>query len=542
MPTKYGRIFHRIWRASKKHPDMAGAQEGNIVGLNTQEFFREATMRICGSLDMASALWRFFSYAKEFIPLNQITLNLFEPDMGAVRVVAGATQAGGTKLDIVSPLSPKARSDLKGDKLTKLRIVNEPEKDQVSRDMAEVMGKSASSLLIMRLEVEGRRLGSVVLRCDGKNRYTTEHSELLSLLNEPFAIALSNFLRHQEVVELKNILADDNRFLHKELRSISGEEIIGQDFGLRSVMDMVRQVAPLDSPVLLLGETGVGKEVIANAIHYSSGRSEGPFIKVNCGAIPETLLDSELFGHEKGAFTGAVSQRRGRFERASGGTIFLDEIGELRAEAQVKLLRVLQNKEIERVGGTHPLPVDIRIIAATHRDLKKMVAEGQFREDLWYRLNVFPLMIPPLRERKIDIPTLVSHFVNVKSREMGLHPVPTLAPGAIDILTSYEWPGNVRELENMVERALIMAGSGPLSFIELQGIGRTEQREEFPLSPRSFPSIDEVMAGHIRRALQIASGRVEGEKGAAKLLGLKPSTLRNRMNKLGISYGRKERE
>jgi transcriptional regulator with GAF, ATPase, and Fis domain len=305
---------------------------------------------------------------------------------------------------------------------------------------------------------------------------------------------------------------------------------------------MVRQVAPLDSPVLLLGETGVGKEVIANAIHYSSGRSEGPFIKVNCGAIPETLLDSELFGHEKGAFTGAVSQRRGRFERASGGTIFLDEIGELRAEAQVKLLRVLQNKEIERVGGTHPLPVDIRIIAATHRDLKKMVAEGQFREDLWYRLNVFPLMIPPLRERKIDIPTLVSHFVNVKSREMGLHPVPTLAPGAIDILTSYEWPGNVRELENMVERALIMAGRGPLSFIELQGIGRTEQREEFPLSPRSFPSIDEVMAGHIRRALQIASGRVEGEKGAAKLLGLKPSTLRNRMNKLGISYGRKERE
>lgn len=512
------------------------------MSLNQQEFFREATMRICGSLDIEVALWRFFSHAKEFIPLNQITLNLFEPAMGAIRVVAGATQAGGTKLDIVSPLSVKARSDLKGDQLAKVRIVNEPENDQVSRDMAEVMGKSESSLLIMGLEIEGKRLGSVVLRCDGKNRYTAEHSELLSLLNEPFAIALSNFLRHQEVVQLKNILADDNRFLHKELRSISGEKIIGQDFGLRSVMDMVRQVAPLDSPVLLLGETGVGKEVIANAIHYSSSRSEGPLIKVNCGAVPETLLDSELFGHEKGAFTGAISQRRGRFERASGGTIFLDEIGELKAEAQVKLLRVLQNKEIERVGGTRPLSVNIRIIAATHRDLKNMVVEGQFREDLWYRLNVFPLMIPPLRDRKIDIPALVSHFVNVKSREMGLHHVPTLAPGAIDILTSYEWPGNVRELENMVERALIMAGGGPLSFKELQGIGRTEQTEQFPLSPQSFPGMDEEMARHIRRALQISSGRVEGEKGAAKLLGLKPSTLRNRMNKLGVSYGRKKSE
>jgi transcriptional regulator with GAF, ATPase, and Fis domain len=247
------------------------------------------------------------------------------------------------------------------------------------------------------------------------------------LLNEPFSIALSNFLRFEEVLKLKEMLADDNRFLHQELRSGSGENIIGRDFGLRAVMDMVQRVAPMDSPVLLLGETGSGKEVIANAIHQSSGRREGPFIKVNCGAIPETLVDSELFGHEKGAFTGAISQKRGRFERAHKGTLFLDEIGELRPSIQVKLLRVLQNHEIERVGGSKAIPVDIRIIAATHRDLEQMVSMGEFREDLFYRINVFPISIPPLRERKMDIPALVQHIVERKARIMALPDVPTLA-------------------------------------------------------------------------------------------------------------------
>ena len=214
------------------------------------------------------------------------------------------------------------------------------------------------------------------------------------------------------------MLADDNRYLYDELRSVSGDEIIGSDFGLKTVMEMVRQVAPLDSPVLLLGETGTGKEVIANAIHYSSPRKDGPFIKVNCGAIPETLLDSELFGHEKGAFTGAISQKRGRFERADKGTIFLDEIGELPLQAQVRLLSVLQTREIERVGGTSPIPVDIRIISATHRDLEEMIASRRFREDLWFRLNVFPITIPPLRQRREDIPALLHHLMERKSREL----------------------------------------------------------------------------------------------------------------------------
>ena len=242
------------------------------------------------------------------------------------------------------------------------------------------------------------------LIADGLNQYTDEHARLLRLLHEPFAIAMSNALKHQEVIRFKDMLADDNRYLFDELRSVSGDEIIGSDFGLKAVMEMVQQVAPLDSPVLLLGETGTGKEVIANAIHYSSPRKDGPFIKVNCGAIPETLLDSELFGHEKGAFTGAISQRRGRFERADKGTIFLDEIGELPSQAQVRLLHVLQKKEIERVGGTSSIPVDIRIISATHRNLEEMIASGRFREDLWFRLNVFPDHDPAAQAEKRRYP------------------------------------------------------------------------------------------------------------------------------------------
>ena len=303
-------------------------------------------------------------------------------------------------------------------------------------------------------------------------------------------------------------------------------------------MENVRSVAPLSSPVLLLGDTGVGKEVIAGAIHNASLRRDEPFIKVNCGAIPETLMDSELFGHEKGAFTGALNHKRGRFERAHNGTIFLDEIGELSLEAQVRLLRVLQEKEIERVGGTESINVDIRVIAATHRNLNAMILEGKFREDLYFRLNVFPIYIPTLRERKGDIPGLVQHFIQKKSRDLKLTAIPTLAPKALDQLLAHHWPGNVRELENAVERAIILHREEPLSFAEL---GPKKELEVTPVSAsedmESF-DLDQVTADHIRRVLMVTNGRVEGEKGAADLLGINPGTLRGRMRKLGISFGR----
>jgi transcriptional regulator with GAF, ATPase, and Fis domain len=306
-------------------------------------------------------------------------------------------------------------------------------------------------------------------------------------------------------------------------------------------MQMVQQVAALDSPVLLLGETGAGKDIIANAIHYSSTRRDAPFISVNCGAIPETLIDSELFGHERGAFTGALSQKRGRFERADKGTIFLDEIGELPPPAQVRLLKVLQSKEIERVGGAKTIFLDIRVIAATNRNLEAMVKASQFREDLWFRLNVFPIWIPPLRERKPDIPALVQHFVDLKTRELKLPAIPTLAPGAIDRLMEYRWPGNVRELQNVVERALILNPDGPLAFDHLDLAGPF-QDSVIPEQDGEPAKLDDVVSRHIHRVLTIADGKIHGPGGAAELLGVNPSTLRNRMNKLGIEYGRKSRD
>ena len=279
----------------------------------------------------------------------------------------------------------------------------------------------------------------------------------------------------------------------------------------------------------------------ANAIHYSSPRKDGPFIKVNCGAIPETLLDSELFGHEKGAFTGAISQRRGRFERADRGTIFLDEIGELPLQAQVRLLHVLQKKEIERVGGTSSIPVDIRIISATHRNLEEMIGSGRFREDLWFRLNVFPITIPPLRQRREDIPALVHHFIDRKSMELKLTEKPVLAAGAIDRLIAYDWPGNVREVENMIERALIQHRGGVLSFetlLPLLVFGAREVVRDVGQN-RTLPSLDGMNARHIRRALEMAGGKINGPGGVGQILGLHPNTLRKRMNKLGIPFGRR---
>jgi len=516
------------------------------MNVDENVFFREATLRICSSLDIVTALKRCFEYIRAFIPANGMTLHILDPDLNLLKFVAsvGLHRVNERVLHLPEKGQDKRAADLQEAFLTnegKVLILH-PDKEAGLPEILEQLGVNANiSLMNMILQLEGNRIGTLAVYADGLNQYKDEHSRLLQLLHGPFAIAMSNALEHQEIIRLKDMLADDNRYLNKELRSVSGDEIIGWDFGLRPVMEMVRQVAHLDSPVLLLGETGAGKEVIANAIHYSSLRKDGPFIKVNCGAIPETLLDSELFGHEKGAFTGAVAQRRGRFERADKGTIFLDEIGELPLQAQVKLLYILQKKEIERVGGTSSIPVDIRIISATHRNLEEMIASGRFREDLWFRLNVFPITIPPLRQRKEDIRALVHYFIERKTKELKLRERPVLGHGAIDRLVAYDWPGNVRELENMIERALIQHRGGALSFETLLPVSHS--RAHTPMQDsgrhRDLPPLDEMTLQHIRHALEMAGGKINGPGGAAQILGLHPNTLRHRMNKLGIPYGGK---
>jgi transcriptional regulator with GAF, ATPase, and Fis domain len=499
------------------------------MAIDENEFFRKATIQICSSLDIEIAMWRSIQVLRQFIPVDMMFLHLYERDLGSMRTIAMATASQGRKMDHLTPLPKEVRTRVE-ERHPHVMVLNQPELEPLAKTMIQSLGKTDCSILLLHLDVEGKRLGALSIVAEGRSKFTEGHARLVSLLNEPFAIAFSNTLKHQEVLTLKDLLADDNRYLHRELFHMSGDEIVGAEFGLKGAMAMARQVASLSSPVLLLGETGVGKDVIANAIHYSSPRKDGPFVKVNCGAIPETLLDSELFGHEKGAFTGALSQRRGRFERADRGTIFLDEIGELPPQAQVRMLRVLQYKEIERVGGTNPISLDIRLIAATNRNLEEMVKEKKFREDLWFRLHVFPIHIPPLRERKEDIPALVRHFVQRKSREMKFAAPPPLARGAIDRLMAYHWPGNVRELENVVERALILSKGEPLVFDDLVG-SQSGDVSSLPAGPLNrTPTLDEVTSRHIRRVLEMTKGKVHGKGGAAELLGINPSTLRNRMN------------
>ncbi len=506
--------------------------------MDKNEFFREATLRICGNLEIEMALQTLISLLRAVMPVTRIFLQHYDRDFLCMRTIAYADEKECSKLDLLTPLSKTARV-MAGEAPAgqDAFLLEDPLAFPVSREMTEFHGLSSDSVILLVLRVKDDTLGYLVLISEAE-KFEDKHLEWVLLLKEPLVIAMSNTLKHREVLKLNDLLADDNRYLHSELRRLSGDEIVGANFGLKNVMHKVQQVASLDSPVLLLGETGTGKDVIANSIHYSSSRSTDPFVSVNCGAIPDTLIDSELFGHEKGAFTGALSQKRGRFERANKGTIFLDEIGELPLQAQVRLLKVLQSREIERVGGVETIPLDIRIIAATNRNLEDMVKKQLFREDLWFRLNVFPIWIPPLRDRQMDIPSLIQHFISLKARELKLANVPTLAPGAIEPLMAYHWPGNVRELENVIERVLILNPAGPLTF-EYLNLGQSEKPSEFQQQTQEAEDLNSVISRHIRRVLTRTKGKINGPDGAAALLGVNPSTLRNRMKKLRIDYGRK---
>jgi transcriptional regulator with GAF, ATPase, and Fis domain len=353
--------------------------------LYDRDFFWEITMRICGNLEIEEGLRSCIEYIAQYMPADVLYLERHEEELGSIRCIARARAGKGEKMDILIHLPEPAQKinaewmeALRSGTLPPVIFINNPEEDPLSLHIFDVLDEPVSSVMVLPLILEDQFIGGLTLLAKGNDRFNEHHARLYANLKVPVFVAMSNMLKHREILKLKDLLADDNRYLHGELRRMSGDEIVGANFGLRDVMHKVHQVASLDSPVLLLGETGVGKDVIANTIHYSSSRSNGPFVSVNCGAIPDTLIDSELFGHEKGAFTGALSQKRGRFERADKGTIFLDEIGELPPQAQVRLLRVLQSKEIERVGGDKTIPLNIRIIAATNRNLEESRQECRY--------------------------------------------------------------------------------------------------------------------------------------------------------------------
>lgn len=331
-----------------------------------------------------------------------------------------------------------------------------------------------------------------------------------------------------EIEQLKNHLQEENIYLQEQINlNHKFEDILGKSQSLKTVLHQVEQVAPTDTTVLLLGETGTGKELFARALHNLSQRNKRPLVKVNCAALPANLIESELFGHEKGSFTGATARRIGRFELAHEGTIFLDEIAELPLELQAKLLRVLQEGEIERLGDSKTININVRIIAATHRDLKQMVDQGSFREDLYYRLSVFPLTIPPLRERKNDISLLVHYFVNKYANKMSKQ-IDSIPQKIMDNLHNYPWPGNVRELENVIERAVILSPNKSLLIPELLAPNNKITESE------NLLSLDDMEKSHILKVLKTTDWKISGEQGAAEILELHPNTLRSRMNKLGI--------
>jgi transcriptional regulator with GAF, ATPase, and Fis domain len=397
-------------------------------------------------------------------------------------------------------------------------------------------------VLAVPLVADNDVVGTLALVESRAGRFTDAHAALLTGLAAPLAVALVNDARLHEFTRLREALEADRRALLQRLDRIEvSDAIVGADSGLRRVMERVEQVAPTDVPILLLGETGSGKEVVARAIHTRSRRRQGPIVRVNCGALPAGLIDSELFGHERGSFTGAVSSRKGWFERADGGTLFLDEVAELPLDAQVRLLRILQDGTFERVGGQKTQSVDVRIIAATHRNLRDMVARGTFREDLWYRIGVFPIEIPALRERPEDIPMLATHFAARAGMRLGGAPL-ALDAEAIEQLVMYPWPGNVRELGAVIERAAILGDGHRLHVAAALGHSAPagSQGDGGGESPASEPleTLDRAMARQIERALKATRGRIEGRAGAAALLGLNPHTLRARMRKLRIDWGR----
>lgn len=440
-----------------------------------------------------------------------------------------------------------------------------------------LLPEGIAAALVVPLGSEQAGLGLALLALRPGAAVTREQVEQLAPILRPLGVAFENDQRLHQLARLREALEADRAALLSRLsRHDLSEGVIGESGGLAQVMERVAQVAPTEAPVLVLGETGSGKEVIARELHARSRRPKGPVVRVNCGAIPAELIDSELFGHERGSFTGATTTRKGWFERADGGTLFLDEVGELPLAAQVRLLRVLQDGTLERVGGHQTISVDVRIVAATHRHLETMVARGTFREDLWYRLSVFPIRLPALRERMEDLPALAAHFAERSGRRLGGK---GLTPTSLDLelLSNYAWPGNVRELAAVIERASIL-GNGtrlevraalgaasiapspsgrPPSSTTNHGAAANGAATHQPSSPgqasatglppatsadaaaKTRPpvvTLDEAMAQHIRQALEACHGRIEGQFGAAQMLDINPHTLRARMRKLGVEW------
>jgi hydrogenase-4 transcriptional activator len=520
---------------------------------------------VCRHLEIHESVERLLPRLADQIPLDALVIRRIDRQRSHLETVACGLARAGTPI-------PAGKTVLNEQELTHLlkwceqggvasrrngNVTPDLRRRAASRRLVEFPAgwveslPNEAQLLVGPLASEqGTPLGLILVV--GQDRpFSQRHIDVVQQLLEPFAAALENDSRLREMQSLREALEADKQALLSRLdRQDITDSIVGAETGLRPVMERVEQVAASDVPILILGETGSGKEVVARAIHQRSRRASGPILRVNCGAIPPELIDSELFGHERGSFTGAAATRNGWFERANGGTLFLDEIGELPLAAQVRMLRVLQDGSFERVGGHTPITVDVRLVAATNADLPALIAQGKFREDLWYRINVFPIHLPPLRQRPADIPAFAAHFAARAGKRLGgraLAPTPT----DVALLSAYPWPGNVRELAAVIERAVILGNGRRLEIAQALGTPASNEAPspvpmavEGPLPPQgssesaAIVTLDDAMLRHIESTLAATFGRVEGPFGAARLLGINPHTLRSRMRKLGIDWTR----
>jgi hydrogenase-4 transcriptional activator len=505
----------------------------------------------CRHIDIGQSTASIAPLLVPHLPLEQVLVRRIDAARCCLETVAVGLTGRKGRL-------PDARTDCAAAELESLltwsrrqRVAHRQGREPAMAELAGILfGRPDGDVLVGPLGDPAGHCGVLVFLAPAGQAFDPNHADLAQLLLEPFSVALDNDLRLREMAALREAAEADKRSLLTRLgREALGDTIVGVESGLRAVMERVELVARSDAPVLIFGETGTGKELVARVIHNRSARRNGPFDRVNCGAIPPELIDSQLFGHERGAFTGAVEARRGWFERADGGTLFLDEIGELPLAAQVRMLRILQDGWMERVGGEKAINVDVRIIAATHRDLASMVAEGRFREDLWYRIAVFPIVLPPLRERREDIAKLAAHFAQRAATRFGLTPAePT--PEDLTLLMSYPWPGNVRELGTVIDRAAILGEGSRLEVAKALGIDAERPRKApaggreapsdsgLPAVPMKIEPLNVTVRRHIEAALAVTHGRIEGRQGAAAMLQINPHTLRAKMRKLGIDWTR----
>jgi formate hydrogenlyase transcriptional activator len=506
------------------------------------------TTKITSSLDLREVLRAVAANIREVVHADAVGVSLPDATSGKLRVFAMDFPQGKGVIKEELVVTPSAAAKKAIDTLKPV-VIGTGEQHELSPE-GYAAAEGIKAVCFIPLVNRDRVVGILSILRATEVPFMPEDVDFLSRASGQIAIAIENALAYREISELKDKLAQEKFYLEEEFRSEMGfEQIIGNSAALKHVLELVETVAPSDSTVLLLGETGTGKELIARAIHDRSRRKERTLVKLNCAAIPTGLLESELFGHEKGAFTGAITSKIGRLELADQGTLFLDEVGDIPIEIQPKLLRALQEREFERLGSTHTRKVNVRLVAATNQDLESMVANKEFRSDLYYRLNVFPIRIPPLRDRRDDIPLLVSYFVQNCAKEMQKR-IDTVPVSVMKGLTTWDWPGNIRELENFIERAVLLTRGrsleAPLAELrktsKVDSPDRLHELKEVPEERTDSRSVKTSVADEYARkqhneiiqALTACKGRVGGADGAATRLGMNRTTLLSRMKKFGI--------